>query len=467
MAALDNPGEAVAISGSAMAERRRRALADLEGTAILLFDSSLRVRLATGGGAAGGAANAPLVGAALADAVSVNGARAQVERAARRALSGREVQVCVGDGLETRRELRFVPVEGTIEGGRSALVAVSQDRTADSDAEVDAEVDALRARASDLETLASAARALARSTYAEEARRTVCEAAAEVAESELAALLEPHGDGSALVVTGSHGADIEGRAAPLDRAGMAAIAFRDGRSAFSPDLAREGTAAAWPLGQVGVRSAIWQPVRRAVGLRGVIAIGWMHPTTRPSERLMSSLEVLAGEAAVAIDRAATLERLSGLARTDPLTQLSNRRAWQDELGRELALAGRGGLRLSIGMIDLDELKAYNDRWGHAAGDRLLLTAAARWRKRLRLTDLLARIGGDEFALTLPGCSLEEAATLGDQLRTVLPDGLSCSVGVAEWVQGEPAERLLARADEALYAAKDAGRDRTIAREVSA
>lgn len=465
MEARDSGGEAVAVSGSAMAERRRRALADLEGTSILLFDSSLRIRLATGGGAAGGAGEGALVGAALADAVSLNGEHAQVERAARRALSGLEVQVCLGDGVETRRELRFVPVEGTIEGGRSALVAVSQDRAAVADS--DAEVDALRARASDLETLASAARALARSTYAEEARRTVCEAAAEVADSELAALLEPLGDGGALVVTGSHGADIEGRAAPLDRAGMAAIAFRDGKSAFSPDLAREGTAAAWPLGQVGVRSAIWQPVRRAVGLRGVIAVGWMHPTKRPSERLMSSLEVLAGEAAVAIDRAAALERLSGLARTDPLTQLSNRRAWQDELGRELARAGRGGVRLSIGMIDLDELKAYNDRWGHAAGDRLLLTAAARWRKRLRLTDLLARIGGDEFALTLPGCSLAEAAALGDQLRAALPDGLSCSVGVAEWVEGEPAERLLARADEALYAAKDAGRNRTVAREASA
>ncbi len=86
----------------------------------------------------------------------------------------------------------------------------------------------------------------------------------------------------------------------------------------------------------------------------------------------------------------------------------------------------------------------------------------RWRRRLRLTDLLARIGGDEFAITLPGCALDEAVELGDQLRDALPDGLTCSVGVAEWVAGEPTEALLKRADEALYRAKDEGRNRTVA-----
>lgn len=449
--------EAVAVSGSAMAERRRLALADLESTAILLFDSSLRIRLATGGGSTGGAVDGALVGALLTDAITGDGDGPRIERAARGALSGREVQVSLGEALGARRELRFVPVEGTIEGGRSALVAVSPERPPG------AEVEELRARASDLETLAAAARALARSTYAEEARRTVCEAAADVAEAELVALLEPRPDGSALVVTASCGAEIEGRSVPLDRSGLAARTFNEGRQSFSPDLTRQGTAVGWPLRQVGALSAIWQPVRRTVGLRGVITVGWTHAGERPSPRLMSSLELLADEAAVAIDRAAALERLTGLARTDPLTQLSNRRAWQEELGRELARATRSGLKLSIGMLDLDELKAYNDRWGHAAGDRVLLTAAARWRKRLRLTDLLARVGGDEFALTLPGCSLPEAIALGDELRAALPEGLSCSIGVAEWTGEEPAEQLLARADEALYEAKESGRNRTCAK----
>ena len=221
----------------------------------------------------------------------------------------------------------------------------------------------------------------------------------------------------------------------LDGPSIAARVFNTGELSFCAEVARQRLTTAWPLHQVGAVSALWLPVRRSVGLRGVIAVGWSDRAERPSKRSTGLLSQLAGEAAVAIDRAAALERLSGLARTDPLTELSNRRAWQDELGKELARAGRTSHRLSIGLIDLDELKSFNDRWGHAAGDRLLLTAAARWRRRLRLTDLLARIGGDEFAMTMPGCTLAEAAALGDQLREALPEGLSCSVGVAEWVAG--------------------------------
>ncbi len=79
-----------------------------------------------------------------------------------------------------------------------------------------------------------------------------------------------------------------------------------------------------------------------------------------------------------------------------------------------------------------------------------------------MTDLIARLGGDEFAVTMPGCAIAEATSLGDQLRAALPDGLSCSIGVAEWVAGETSASLLERADRALYAAKASGRDRTAA-----
>jgi diguanylate cyclase (GGDEF)-like protein len=191
-----------------------------------------------------------------------------------------------------------------------------------------------------------------------------------------------------------------------------------------------------------------------------VVVGWSESSVPELDRLRGSLAHLASEAAVALDRAHALEQLSDMARTDPLTELSNRRAWQEELAREMAKAERGGQRLSIGLIDLDELKGYNDRWGHAAGDRVLLTAAARWRRRLRLTDLLARIGGDEFAVAMPNCGLREAEALGDELRRALPDGLTCSIGVAEWSVGESATELLARADEALYAAKNGGRNTT-------
>lgn len=445
----------VAVSGSAVAEQRRRALGNTATGTILMIDADLRVEATAGTSTNGGDGATALLGVSLAEVIDAPGESARIELAAREAIQGTDGELSLSTRDHGPTTVRFLPLRGGARGGAAVLVAISRERP------VEAELDELRIRASDLETLARAAQALARSTQSEEVRGIVCEAASEVASSDLAVMLEPSQEAAELVVTASLGAELEGRSIPLDRHTLAAAAFRDGGHVYCGDLMRQGATAAWPLLQAGALAASWQSVRRELGVRGVIAVGWRR-RTKPPERLEASLELLAGEAAVAIDRAAALERLTVLAKTDPLTDLSNRRAWQDELARGLARAGRVGERLSIGLIDLDELKAFNDRWGHPAGDRLLLTAAARWRRRLRLTDLIARIGGDEFAMTLPGCGVAEAADLGDQLREALPDGTSCSIGVAEWVPGESAESLMARTDRALYAAKDGGRDRTVA-----
>jgi diguanylate cyclase (GGDEF)-like protein len=147
-----------------------------------------------------------------------------------------------------------------------------------------------------------------------------------------------------------------------------------------------------------------------------------------------------------------------LARTDGLTGVANRRAWDDELPRELARAARSGQQLCVALLDLDHFKAYNDRHGHQAGDRLLKAAAAAWQGRLRKTDLLARYGGDEFAVLLPDCGLPNAMEIAERLRTAQPE-ITCSLGVAAWDGREDVSELVARADRALYAAKAAGRDR--------
>lgn len=154
-----------------------------------------------------------------------------------------------------------------------------------------------------------------------------------------------------------------------------------------------------------------------------------------------------------------LERVLELARTDPLTGLHNRRAWDEELPRELARARRTGQPVCVAMVDFDGFKRFNDAFGHAAGDRLLGDAAAAWLDSLREVDLIARLGGDEFAVALPGCPIDEAAKVAERLRLATPDGVGCSVGIAGWDWFESAAELVDRADRALYAAKRAGRGR--------
>jgi diguanylate cyclase (GGDEF)-like protein len=155
---------------------------------------------------------------------------------------------------------------------------------------------------------------------------------------------------------------------------------------------------------------------------------------------------------------ALYQEVGRLARTDSLTGVPNRRAWDEELPRELARAARSLKPVCVALLDLDHFKQYNDRRGHQAGDRLLKEAAAAWQAVVRKTDLVARYGGEEFAILLPDCDLDNAMAIANRLRTAQPEG-TCSLGVAQWDGREDVAALVARADRALYAAKEAGRDR--------
>jgi diguanylate cyclase (GGDEF)-like protein len=185
----------------------------------------------------------------------------------------------------------------------------------------------------------------------------------------------------------------------------------------------------------------------------------------PGPTLPQTLALLVGGGAVAftvhrffdgIRRQTT--RLQAYAGTDPLTGAANRRTWDEELSLALTRSIRDGLPVSVALLDMDDFKAYNDRFGHQAGDRLLKEAAAAWRNILRASDILARVGGDEFAVLLPGCPLDEAAAIANRLRASVPESVHCSVGVAAWDGQEGTPRLVARADRALYGAKERGRD---------
>lgn len=162
------------------------------------------------------------------------------------------------------------------------------------------------------------------------------------------------------------------------------------------------------------------------------------------------------------------QALEELATTDTLTRLANRRALNERLAGEVARQRRHGQPLSLLAIDIDHFKQVNDSRGHAVGDQVLQGLAAILRSGTRQTDLVARQGGEEFIVLLPGSTLEGARLLAEHLRARVaaepvqssegPVPLSISIGVASLGAAENAEALLERADQALYRAKRGGRD---------
>jgi diguanylate cyclase (GGDEF)-like protein len=223
-----------------------------------------------------------------------------------------------------------------------------------------------------------------------------------------------------------------------------------------------------------------------IGLVGsslvLIALVWaaLRSVVRPVRRLSEAAQRLrAGEAvtvpeegageikalaasfnAMATDLKRREQQLESLSRIDPLTGVANRRAFEDDLPRALATAQRTNVPMSLLMIDLDRFKAYNDGRGHIAGDSFLKEVTARWQQELRLSDMLARFGGEEFAVILPNCTLDGAFSLAERLRRVVPDEQSCSIGVATCAGNDSSSDFTARADSALMTAKRHGRDRT-------
>ena len=166
-------------------------------------------------------------------------------------------------------------------------------------------------------------------------------------------------------------------------------------------------------------------------------------------------------------RMAALRRLSG---QDPLTQLYNRRGFDHSSALEWARALRFERPLAILALDLDHFKRVNDRFGHAAGDYVLRTSSALCKLQLRDMDILARMGGEEFSILLPETGLEQARAVAERIRqavqnlgatwegTLIP--LTLSIGLAVRSPSDPTlADVLARADQALYRAKDSGRNR--------
>jgi two-component system, cell cycle response regulator len=169
-------------------------------------------------------------------------------------------------------------------------------------------------------------------------------------------------------------------------------------------------------------------------------------------------------------RAATRD-LYRLATTDELTGLANRRYFFVRLTEEAKRTQRYGQPLALALLDIDHFKRINDVYGHAAGDEVLETVGRLCRETLRDVDTIGRIGGEEIAVLMPATTLTGAWIVCERLRQAIADAdvetsgasvrSTVSIGIAELAQGEEFTRLLARADQALYRAKESGRNRTL------
>jgi len=164
---------------------------------------------------------------------------------------------------------------------------------------------------------------------------------------------------------------------------------------------------------------------------------------------------------VEAEREELLAEVRSMSRHDSLTGLPNRRLLGERMPQEMARARRALSPLCLALLDLDRFAAYNQAHGHAAGDAVLRECAAAWDAELRGEDTLARLGGDEFLVLLPNCTPVQAAAIVERLRSRTPEGHTCSAGLACWDFVESGEDLVGRADNALFAAKQGGRDRLV------
>jgi diguanylate cyclase (GGDEF)-like protein len=191
------------------------------------------------------------------------------------------------------------------------------------------------------------------------------------------------------------------------------------------------------------------------------------------DRLNRELEARVAERTLELQQ--VNQNLEALASIDPLTGASNRRHFLKQARSEIGRAKRQGLPLSVIMLDIDFFKSVNDRFGHEAGDKVLVSLAATIRATLRAGDIFARLGGEEFIVMLPGQGLPEASQMAERLRVLIaqnevpgcPARITVSAGLAGLESGaEEIDDLLRRADEGLYRAKNQGRNQVCLGQVA-
>jgi diguanylate cyclase (GGDEF)-like protein len=315
------------------------------------------------------------------------------------------------------------------------------------------------ARAAHDGALVRAARALNMSLELREVLRTLAHEAALAVGADLTGVYLGNGrDGGVAtaghnVPDGWHGLQL----APGE--GAAGKVLATGRTYATNDYQRDVTLPGHAV-MGHFKTAIAVPMAWNDQLKGALSVGWTS-MRRIEEEDRRTLEAIADLATVACHNAETYHHVQQAARTDALTGLLNHGAMQVRVREEIARARRDGTPLSFVIIDLDDFKRVNDMRGHQAGDELLRQVAGVLQTELRPYDQVARYGGDEFVLLLPGSDEADARIVAERVRDAVAGELvgACSLGVAQWHEPLEADSLLEHADRALLLAKRTGKGR--------
>lgn len=252
--------------------------------------------------------------------------------------------------------------------------------------------------------------------------------------------------------------------AALPQSGLAYRALMSGKAVIENDVAASEE---YLLGFQETRSEICLPLISYGDKVGVLALESARPGAfLPTD--VQPLESVADICAAAIRNAQHVEQLNKLAVLDGLTGIFNRRYFEHRILEEIERAGRYETALALVMLDIDGFKKLNDEFGHLLGDEVLRQLANMLTQQLRKADVVCRYGGEEFAILLPEITGENAAAVADKLRRVIeafpfpgvPRPVTISAGVARFPDnGSTRDDLVKAADEALYNAKQSGRNR--------
>lgn len=250
--------------------------------------------------------------------------------------------------------------------------------------------------------------------------------------------------------------------------GFTGLVARSGKPVIVQDVGRDSRARRLGIKGEGIQSFAAVPIMSKEQVRGMIIVG-SRTTHQFSQSTIRLLDTITMQIGLAVDNAQLYERALHLAFTDNLTGLYNRRYLLDQLERDFARANRNGSPLSLVMMDLDGLKAINDRFGHNEGDVVLKRLGKIMKQNTRASDVAARWGGDEFVLLAPDTDNKGAYMVGERIRSQLERSrlklggeeisISVSVGIASYpLHSSGVTELIKNADEAMYNAKGLGKN---------